>query len=33
MPPTVSDNFGGGIDKAHEGVELKLRPSFFPPGA
>ena len=24
---------GGGIDKAHEGVELKLRPSFFPPGA
>ena len=23
----------GGIDKAHKGVELKLRPSFFPPGA
>ena len=24
---------GGGIDKAHGGVELKLRPSFFTPGA
>ena len=25
--------FSCGINEAHEGVELKLRPSFFPPGA